>query len=311
MLGMVENRVYKQVARPKDKLVVGTKMLYKRKIGKDGKVEKYKYRLVAQGFWQAERVHYTEKYSPTPATASIWMLLAMAAAKDGELRHFDAEQAFLKADTDKEIYIEIPEEFQEFPGAVGRLNKAIYGLVQAGRCWNNKSCDDITAIGFEQVKADLYVFRKVVDGQAEMVVVVHVDDILAHVKGQATMDRFAAELGQKFKMKEMGDAGYYMGCHITRNRKAHELKLDQDLYVESMVKRFDVKKATKIPAASGVSNALKGGRMAEPRGEGRNEEVPVPGGGGGAYVDGDDDTAGHCVRRTRCGQVLRKPWDGA
>ena len=146
MLGMVENCVYKQVARPKDKLVVGTKMLYKRKIERDGKVEKYKCRLVAQGFWQVEGVHYTEKYSPTPATASIRMLLAMAAAKDVELRHFDAEQAFLMADIDEKIYIEISEEFQEFPGAVGRLNKAIYGLVQAGRCWNNKFCDDMTAI---------------------------------------------------------------------------------------------------------------------------------------------------------------------
>ena len=66
-----------------------------------------------------EGVHYTEKYSPTPANASIRMFLAMAAAKDRELRHFDAEQAFLKADIDEEIYIEIPEEFQEFPGAVG------------------------------------------------------------------------------------------------------------------------------------------------------------------------------------------------
>ena len=62
MLGMVENRVYKQVARSKGKLVVGTKMLYKRKIGKDGKVEKYKCRLVAQGFRQVEGVHYTEEY---------------------------------------------------------------------------------------------------------------------------------------------------------------------------------------------------------------------------------------------------------
>ena len=90
MLGMVENCVYKQVARPKDKLVVGTKMLYNRKIGQDGKVEKYKCQLVAQGFWQLESVHYTEKYSPTPATASIRMRFAMAAAKDGELRHFNA-----------------------------------------------------------------------------------------------------------------------------------------------------------------------------------------------------------------------------
>ena len=71
------------------------------------------------------------------------------------------------------------------------------------------------------------------------------------------MDRFTAELGQKFQLKDMGDAGYYMGCHMTKNRKARELKFDQHLYVESMVKRFDVKKAIKIPAASGVPTLLK------------------------------------------------------
>ena len=67
-----------------------------------------------------EGIYYTEKYSPTPATALIRMLLVMlAAAKDGELRHFDAEQEFLKANIDKEIYIEIPEEFQESSGGSG------------------------------------------------------------------------------------------------------------------------------------------------------------------------------------------------
>ena len=176
----------------------------------------------------------------------------------------------MKADIDEEIYIEIPEEFQEFPGAVGRLNKAIYGLVQAGRCWNNKVCEDMMAIGFGQAKADPCMFRKVVDGEAEMVVVVHVDDILAHAKDQATMDRFAAELGQKFKLKSMGDAGYYMGCHITRNLKARELKFDQHLYAESMVKRFDVKKATKIPTASRVPTLSKAG---EPRNPEEKEEI--------------------------------------
>ena len=103
-----------------------------------------------------------------------------------------------------------------------------------------------------------------------MVVVVHVDDIFAHAKNQATMDRFAAELGQKFKLKDMGDAGYYMGCRITRNRKARELKFDQHLYVESTVKRFDVKKATNIPAASGVSTLSKAD---EPRNPEEKEEM--------------------------------------
>ena len=161
--------------------------------------------------------------------------MTAAAAKDGELRHFDAEEALLKAGIDEEIYIEIPEEFQEFLGAEGRLNKAIYGLVEA-----------------------------------EMVVVVHVGDILAHAKDQATMDRFAAKLGQKFKLKDMGDAGYCMGCHITRNRKARELNFDQHLYVESMVKRFDVKKTPKIPAASGVPTLSKAD---EPRNPEEKEEI--------------------------------------
>ena len=88
------------------------------------------------------------------------------------------------------------------------------------------------------------------------------------------MDRFATELGQKFKLKDMGDAGYYMSCHITRNRKARELKLDQRLYVESMVKRFHVKKATKIPAASGVLTLSKADEPRNPEEKKETKKFP-------------------------------------
>ena len=107
-----------------------------------------------------------------------------------------------------------------------------------------------------------------------MVVVAHVDDILAHAKDQATMDRFAAELGQKFKLKDMCDAGYYIGCHITRNRKARELKFDQHLYVESMVKRFDVKKPTKIPASLGVPTLSKADEPRNPEEKEKMRKFP-------------------------------------
>ena len=79
---------------------------------------------------------------------------------------------------------------------MGLLNK-ICGLVQAGRCLFNIFCDD----KFEQSEADRRVFRKFDDGKVEMVVFMHVDDIRAHVQG--TMERFAAELGEKFKVKSM------------------------------------------------------------------------------------------------------------
>ena len=188
MLGMVENCVYKQVDRPKDKLVVGTKMVpsppdFMPRQGREVQVSTCRSRVLAGG-----RCTLHGKVLATPASASIRMLLTMAAAKDGELRYVDAEQAFLKADIDEEIHIEIPEEFQEVLGAVGRLNKAIYGLVPAGRCWNNKFCDDMTVIGFEQAKADPCVFRKVVDGEAEMVVVLILKVALAAKKRLRTIN---------------------------------------------------------------------------------------------------------------------------
>ena len=73
----------------------------------------------------------------------------------------------------------------------------IYGLVHAGRClFHIIFCDD----KFGQSEADRCLFRKFDHDEVEMVLV-HVDDILAHA--QATMERFAAELGDKFKVKSM------------------------------------------------------------------------------------------------------------
>ena len=99
-------------------------------------------------------------------------------------------------------------------------------LVQAERCWQNRFRDDRTAIGFEQSQADPYMVHKSDDGDVEMVVIVHVDDNLAHAKDQATMERLTAELGSKFKVK-------------------------------SMVETFGVEKANRTPASSGVPTLSK------------------------------------------------------
>ena len=50
-------------------------------------------------------------YSPTPATACIRIrLVTAAAAKDGELRHFNAEEAFSETSVGEKVFLKIPEE---------------------------------------------------------------------------------------------------------------------------------------------------------------------------------------------------------
>ena len=70
------------------------------------------------------------------------------------------------------------------------------------------------------------------------------------------------------------------------------------------MEKVGVEKTSRTPAFSGVSTLSPSGCATNSRGGGKYVEVPVPGGSGGAHVDGNDDTAAHCVRDTRCDQVL-------
>ena len=93
------------------------------------------------------------------------------------------------------MYIYDSRGISGVPGGMGLLNE-IYGLVQAGRGLFNIFCDK-----FEQSEADRHVFCKFDDEEVEMVVFMRVDDILAYAR--ATMERFTAGLGEKFKVKSM------------------------------------------------------------------------------------------------------------
>ena len=55
----------------------------------------------------------------------------------------------------------IPEEYQGFPGAVGLLKNALYGTVQAGRCWNNNITEELEPMRFEESRTFPCLFRKV------------------------------------------------------------------------------------------------------------------------------------------------------
>ena len=192
--GLISEGVWAQCLHPKGKVVLGTKRLYSCKNGKRGEVVKYNCRLVSQGFRQIKELPYEESPFPTTAAASIRMALVTAAVMDMELLHIDFEEAYLLADGDTKIYIGLPEECREFPDAVGKLNEAIYGLLQAGRYWDMRLANDLKTLRFEQSLADLCVFRNFVSGKMEAIIVVHVDGLLALTVTKEAMETFAGEL---------------------------------------------------------------------------------------------------------------------
>lgn len=91
MDGQISRGVWKTVDRTKTKTVLDTGLFLKRKIGKDGHVEKYKCRYVAEGLPQVKGLGYQASSSPMPTQPSIRMALPLMAMADWEERQLDVE----------------------------------------------------------------------------------------------------------------------------------------------------------------------------------------------------------------------------
>lgn len=59
-----KNKTWELLDLPEGKDCIGVKWIYKKKLNVDGKVEKYKARLVAQGFSQQFGIDYNETFAP-------------------------------------------------------------------------------------------------------------------------------------------------------------------------------------------------------------------------------------------------------
>ena len=156
MQSLHANDVWDLVKLPANRKVVGSKWVYKQNIGPDGSVERYKARLVAQGFSQKYGLDYDETFSPVVRIESLQTLISLAVQNGMKLHQMDVTTAFLNGELEDEVYMRQPEGFvpkgQE--DLVCKLKRSIYGLKQSPRCWNFALDSHLKKMGFEQTKGD-------------------------------------------------------------------------------------------------------------------------------------------------------------
>ncbi|KAH9071219.1 hypothetical protein Ae201684P_021658 [Aphanomyces euteiches] len=101
----------------------------------DGKLTKYKARLVLKGYMQQYGIDYLEIFAPVLRMNALRLLLCLVAHHAWKIRQMDVKTAFLNGtlDTDTVIFMEQPPGFavQGEESKVCRLIKSIYGLKQA------------------------------------------------------------------------------------------------------------------------------------------------------------------------------------
>jgi hypothetical protein len=70
------------------------------------------------------------------------------------------------------------------------------------------------------------------------VITLDVDDIPAACNDAAWLASFKAQLGARFKIKDLGDLSQLLGMHITRHRSARTILLDQYKYIRDILAKY-------------------------------------------------------------------------
>ena len=118
------------------------------------------------------------------------------------------------------------EGFVDPKGAnkVCKLERSIYGLVQASRFWNIRFDEVIKAYGFIQTYGVACIYKKV-SGSSVTFLILYVDDILLIANGIEFLDNIKGYLNKIFSMKDLGEAAYILGIKIYRDRSRRLIRL--------------------------------------------------------------------------------------
>ena len=137
---------------------------------------------------------------------------------------------------------------------VRRLKKGLYGLVQAGRTWNEELHTHMEGVGYTAMNKDPAVYVKSLWNQADFAAGgFWVDDFVGIGSGKE-LDALAKSVDEKYGITGLGEVKWVLGMLIERDRAARAVYLSQEAFINSLLTRFSLTDAAPLttPLAPGT-----------------------------------------------------------
>ncbi|GKD60875.1 ribonuclease H-like domain-containing protein, partial [Tanacetum coccineum] len=158
---LLRNDTWEIVDLPMDRKAIGSKWIFKIKFKSSGEIDRYKARLIVQGFNKKEGIYYVESFSPVVKMVTVRCLLNLVVSSSWPVFQLDVNNAFLYSDLNETVYMKLPERYYHTSNnKVCRLKKSLNGLKQAPKQWNAKLTSALIENGFSQSKSGYSLYTK-------------------------------------------------------------------------------------------------------------------------------------------------------
>jgi len=222
------------VPLPPGKRAIGSRWVYKIKTKSDGSVERYKARLMANGYSQQYGLDYEETFDPVAKMTTICTLIVVASVRQWHISQMDVKNAFLNGNLQEEVYMAPPQGVSHNQGEVCKLKKALYGLKQAPRAWFEKFTIVITSLGFRCSDHDSALFVGNTS-HGRILLSLYVDDMIITGNDVDGIDDLKVQLAKQFEMKDLGTIRYFLGIEVAYSPNGY--LLSQFKYIANILEQ--------------------------------------------------------------------------
>jgi hypothetical protein len=213
-------------------------------------MRKLKARFCARGYEQIEGVDYYETFAPVVNWTTVRFLLMMSILLGLETKQVDCVAAFVQADIDITVFVEMPKGFAQ-PGKVLKLRKSLYGLKQSPRNHFNNLSSKLEALGIESCETDACLVVS-----STCICFVYVDDTLLFARSQSDIEAVVQGLTNLgMDLKEEDDVAGFLGVLIRRHSGTNPtIELFQTGLIQRIVDALHISHlpAKRPPAKLGV-----------------------------------------------------------
>lgn len=181
------------------------------------------------------------------------MVTAITKYFDCTMDQLDMVTAFLYSEMKEKVFCAIPEGVDEGFDCFEWV-KAICGLQQALRVWNEAFHEFVSSIGFRVSGFDLCLHLKITSGEC-VLLLVHVDGVLANGSSTKMIAHTKRDLKTRFEMTDSGKRAFLLGIELVDNDHG-SVTMCQWCYVDDALKRFGMSDCKTAISPTDISSRL-------------------------------------------------------